>query len=152
MFWAELGAMFLGVAQNGCRCILGSQKLMLSVKLTAAASLLHSAKLTSCCKAYTALRGSYQATKPLVFPGPFFILSTYKCCSLRRVKVVRISLNVANCNTLCWKKDWNIFCTRFHVNALHVMYIHAICITCFEAIWGLFPVRLIYCIWFIVEL
>ena len=74
MFWADV----LGGAQNRCRCILGSQKLRLSAKLTAAASLHHSLKLTLCCKAYTALRGSYWANRPSVWPGPFYALSTCK--------------------------------------------------------------------------
>ena len=120
MFWAELGAKVLGAAQKRCRCILGSQKLRLS------------AKLTSCCKACPALWGSCRATRPSAWPGPFDILSTYKHYSIRRVKMVKISLFVANCETSCGKKDCNVSCTRFHVNALHVTYIRAICMTSFE--------------------
>ena len=158
MFWVELGAKVLGTAQNRCRCILGSQKLWQCVKLTATESLHHSVKLTPCCEAETALRGSYlqslycvvwfinRATRPSVWPGPFYALSTYKRDSLR-IKMVSISLDVAVCKTSFHKKDWNVFCTRFHVTVLHVTYIRAICITYFNVIWSLFPVRF----WFIVE-
>ena len=127
MFWADvLRAKVLGAAQNRCRCILGSQKLRLSAKLTAAASLHHSAELTSCCQTYTALRGSYRATRPSVWPGPFYVLSPSERYSWRRSKVVSRSLDVANCKISCSRKDWNVFCTRFHVKARHVhsCYLH----------------------------